>query len=191
MPTPLLINLAERRNINLKKVEDYWEKAKKIALKTFQKKDPAYWPYVVGITKKMCGVSESATSNLNLKVPRRVQYGVNRQIYKIIKPLFKNITSGQSLPKGMACHSKCFKYLMEQGSPTSQLVMLYRYNQVNAQASLLAHSVVCDNDHIVYDPNRSQATEIVNDTYYDSRTDSILYVAVRLNLDTIETLIEE
>ena len=199
MPTKMLINLAKHRKMYLDKVEEYWDRAKEIAAKKFDETDPQFYPYVNGIVHRMCGYSakavkgrnESDSGNSDIDLPPRVQLAVNRQIYKVIKPLFIKITTGQRLPRGMACHSLSFKYLLEKASPRCKIVMLYRYNTVNRHASLLAHSVVCLGNKIVFDTLNSSVHEIVDNLYYESTTDSYLHVAVRLSLDAIEALIGE
>ncbi|MEO5350448.1 MAG: hypothetical protein H7836_12480 [Magnetococcus sp. YQC-3] len=62
MPTPLIKSLAVRADKPVNTVEKHWKEAKQIASKEGHKKD---WPYIVGITKKMSGLSKNENNILN------------------------------------------------------------------------------------------------------------------------------
>lgn len=49
MPNARIVKLSKELNIPQIKLEEYWSKAKKIALSKLPKKDPKFWPYVQGI----------------------------------------------------------------------------------------------------------------------------------------------
>ena len=58
MPVKSLEVIAKKSGLSIDKVEKYWDKAKKIAKEKFKETDDAFWPYVMGILKRMAGVSE-------------------------------------------------------------------------------------------------------------------------------------
>lgn len=60
MPAPMLKKLAKQANIPIKKAEEYWDKAKELAAKEGRDpdKDSKNWAYVVGIVKRMMGLTE-------------------------------------------------------------------------------------------------------------------------------------
>lgn len=59
MPNARLAKLSKELNIPQVKLEEYWKKAKQIAMKKLPKKDPQYWSFVQGIFGNMLNVSES------------------------------------------------------------------------------------------------------------------------------------
>lgn len=63
MPAPALAHLAKKRHISMDRAEHLWHKAKGIVSKEYgpQGKNKGYWPLVMGITKKMMGMSEELT----------------------------------------------------------------------------------------------------------------------------------
>jgi hypothetical protein len=128
--------------------------------------------------------SESADT-----LPKRVQLEVHRLVHTVLKRLFTRLADGDVLQKEMTCHSKAFLYLVEHDDDSLRMVMLYRQNSDNIDASILSHSVVCTGNHIVYDSRRSNVTDIVHDTYHDSTTGLTLTVGVRLSFAAIQTLI--
>ena len=192
MPTPMLLKISKKRKIPIKKVEEYWEKAKELAKDKFGEDHKAYWPYVTGIVKHMTGYAQKASKGITASelVPGRVKVAINRQIYTVLKPIFARIMNGESLPRGMACHALSFKYLLTHDDPNLKQVMLYKFNNIDREASLLAHSVICKGNTIVYDSLGSSVKEIVDDIYYDSNTKETLVVGVRLSLNVIEQLVQ-
>lgn len=67
MPAPALQDMAKKAKVSLDKAEEYWDKAKKIAVDEFgPETKEGYWPYVMGILKNMLGI-KSSLSNKELR----------------------------------------------------------------------------------------------------------------------------
>ena len=60
MPTPLMKSFAKEAHKKTKTVEKLWGKAEKIVQKKYDINDSSsrYWPLVVGVTKKLLGISK-------------------------------------------------------------------------------------------------------------------------------------
>lgn len=72
MPVPFLKKLAKQYKVTIDHVEKLWDKAKIVASSKFKETDKEFYPYVVGITKKMIASEESTTvggAGLNLVSP--------------------------------------------------------------------------------------------------------------------------
>ena len=61
MPTPLIKAFAKKAHRSKKRIERYWDDAKKAAAKKFDKKDDSYWAYVNAIVQRRAGLREGAT----------------------------------------------------------------------------------------------------------------------------------
>jgi len=62
MPTPLIRSTAKKSHRSVKRVEAYWDAAKKSAAKHgFKTKDPAFWAYTNAIVQKRAGLREKLT----------------------------------------------------------------------------------------------------------------------------------
>jgi hypothetical protein len=65
MPVAVIKSLApkwaKQKKISVDKarheLEDKWDKAKELTDKKFDKKDSSYWPYVMGIFRRMVGLA--------------------------------------------------------------------------------------------------------------------------------------
>ncbi|QJT71283.1 hypothetical protein GR11A_00246 [Vibrio phage vB_VcorM_GR11A] len=57
MPSSLVKKVAEERNMSVDKVEEYWDKAKKVADKKFKESDDSYYPYTTRVFKNMVGMA--------------------------------------------------------------------------------------------------------------------------------------
>jgi hypothetical protein len=57
MPLPMLKILADKAGVSVDKAEEYWNRAKEQAAKNNHKDD---YPYIVGIIKKMLGISKES-----------------------------------------------------------------------------------------------------------------------------------
>ena len=75
MPVKSLEVIAKKSGLSIDKVEKYWDKAKKIAKEKFKETDDAFWPYVMGILKRMAGVSEMKAAERLLE-----KYKVNEEV---------------------------------------------------------------------------------------------------------------
>lgn len=62
MPSKMLHSLAMKAGVSMGDAEHKWNKAKKIASKRYKEESKAYWPVVVGITKRMLGLNEDIAS---------------------------------------------------------------------------------------------------------------------------------
>ena len=62
MPSKMLHSLAMKAGVAMDDAEHKWNKAKKIASKRYKEESKAYWPVVVGITKRMLGLNEDIAS---------------------------------------------------------------------------------------------------------------------------------
>jgi len=67
MPTQFLINLADSKNVSLSKVEKIWNKAKEIAKEKYETSSEKYWPYVMGLTKRMVKKSQHTSYLIKYK----------------------------------------------------------------------------------------------------------------------------
>jgi hypothetical protein len=61
MPAALVQKYAKKHKISVDRAEHLWHKAKDLAHKEFKTKDGAFWPYVVGIFKRMLGEDARCT----------------------------------------------------------------------------------------------------------------------------------
>ena len=61
MPAPALKHLAKKADVSLTRAEHLWHKAKDIAAKDLDPGSPEYYALVMGIAKKMLGLSEQLT----------------------------------------------------------------------------------------------------------------------------------
>lgn len=61
MPAAAIKHLAKKANVSMTKAEHFWHKAKDIAAKDIDPESPRYYALVMGITKKMLGLSEQLT----------------------------------------------------------------------------------------------------------------------------------
>lgn len=62
MPSTALKHLAKAANVSLDRAEHLWHKAKEIVSKEYGAEHKGYYALVMGITKKMLGLSEELTS---------------------------------------------------------------------------------------------------------------------------------
>jgi len=74
MPIPMLKSLYARAkkhkpSLTMKKVEEHWEEAKKIAAEKFNKTDASFFPYVTGILKRSLGLT-----SVKAEVVARIRY---------------------------------------------------------------------------------------------------------------------
>ena len=61
MPTAYVKKMADRHGISVTAAEEKWEKAKQAAENKFKHGTKRYWPYVMGIFKKMMGLKEQVS----------------------------------------------------------------------------------------------------------------------------------
>jgi hypothetical protein len=79
MPASNIKAIAKQSGHPISKIEKYWEKAKDLALEAgFERDSDGYWPYVMGITKKMAGIRE-------MKLAERILGLVENKLKKLVK----------------------------------------------------------------------------------------------------------
>jgi len=121
------------------------------------------------------------------EVPRRVQFEIKRQIESVLYPLYIAIVNERKLPIGRACHAKAFTYLVKhKNNQLLRQVLLYKSYANSNNDGILAHSVVCEGNKIVYDSEwKSPPLKHIylnNDEYYYEAYDTILNVGAALTL---------
>lgn len=88
MPAALVQKYAKKHKLGVERAEHLWHKAKSIARKEFKEKDGSFWPYVVGIFKRMLGEGQPTLSDLLIVEAEKAQYANDHaeraMIHKII-----------------------------------------------------------------------------------------------------------
>ena len=87
MPAAQLKSFAEKSGKSLKKLEGYWEAAKKAAARHgFKTEDPSFWAYVSAIVQRRAGLREELTfkeyvqlcDDINKKTVIQLEPGLTR-----------------------------------------------------------------------------------------------------------------
>ena len=102
MPTPLLKKLSKENNVSMTKIEQLWDKAKKLAANKFSKNGSRFYPYAVGILKHMIGASYKTESNSQLN-------SISIQLYQFLTQHVNELSQVSIFNKQKLT---CFKSLM-------------------------------------------------------------------------------